>query len=114
MKKLLIGLTLISGLVATPVMAGEQAPGEFTDGLNAFIKGDHASALRVWSPLAKQGNRDAQYHMGHMYQTGTGVKKDEKTAFRWYSLAASKGHTTASYKVKHWDIEKRKVARAIY
>ena len=114
MRKLLIGLTMISGLVASPIITADQKAGEFTDGLNAFIKGDHVSALRVWTPLAKQGNRDAQYHMGHMYQTGTGVKKDEKTAFRWYSLAASKGHTTASYKVNNWEIERRKTARALY
>lgn len=114
MKKILIGLAVISGLIAAPVMAADTKFAEFHDGLNAFIKGDHASALRVWAPLAKNGHRDAQYHIGHMYQTGTGVKKDEMKAYRWYSLAASKGHTTASYKVKHWSIEKKKVARSIY
>lgn len=114
MKNLRIGLTIILSLMAAPIMANDSKTAEFSDGLTAFIKGDHASALRVWAPLAKQGNRDAQYHMAHMYQTGTGVKQDEMKAFRWYSLAASKGHTTASYKVKHWNIEKQKVAHSTY
>lgn len=114
MNKLRIGLTIILGLMAAQIMANDSKPAEFSDGLTAFIKGDHAAALRVWTPLAKQGNREAQYHIGHMYQTGTGLKKDVMQAFRWYSLAASKGHATASYKVKHWDIEKQKVAHSTY
>jgi len=114
MKKLRIGFVLIFGLMAAPVtstvMAGETGAATFSDGLAAYIKGDNAAALRVWGPLAKQGNRDAQYHIGRMYQTGNGVKMSQEQAYRWYSLAAKNGHVTASYKVKHWRTEKRKVA----
>ena len=114
MKKLRIGLVLFFGLMATPatftVMAGESGSANFSDGLAAYIKGDNATALGIWAPLAKQGNRDAQYHIGRMYQTGNGVKMSQEQAYRWYTLAAKNGHATAGYKLKHWQTEKRKVA----
>ncbi len=114
MKKLHIGFVLIIGLMAAPVtitaMAGESGAATFSDGLAAYIKGDNATALSVWAPLAKQDNRDAQYHIGRMYQTGNGLKMSQEQAYRWYSRAAANGHATASYKVRHWQTEKRKVA----
>ena len=67
----------------------------FDDGVVAFIKGDSATAMKIWQPLAKEGNAEAQYHLGYMFQTGTGVKKDNKKALYWYNLAAKNGHGKA-------------------
>ena len=68
---------------------------KFDDGVVAFIKGDSATAMKIWQPLADQGNAEAQYHLGYMFQTGTGVKKDNKKALYWYNLAAKNGHGKA-------------------
>lgn len=67
----------------------------FDDGVVAFIKGDGAVAYRIWKPLADQGDTEAQYHLGYMFQTGTGVDTDKAKALYWYDLAAKNGHGKA-------------------
>jgi uncharacterized protein len=65
---------------------------DFQKGMDAFDSGDYATALRVWRPLAKQGNHIFQGMMGSMYKKGKGVPQDYKTAVKWYKLAAEQGH----------------------
>ena len=56
--------------------------------------------------LAKDGNAEAQYKVGEMYETGFGVKPDQKEAMSWTMKSANQGHETASFKLLYWDIEK--------
>ena len=35
-------------------------------------RGDYATALRLWRPLADQGDASAQYNLGVMYAKGRG------------------------------------------
>ncbi len=62
----------------------------FDEGLAAFERGDYATALEEWLPLANGGNANAQYHLGFMYAVGQGVPKDDVEAHMWLSLAAAK------------------------
>jgi hypothetical protein len=62
---------------------------------SAYRNGYYETALREWKPLAKQGNADAQFNLGHVYRRGHGVPKDYKTAVKWYRLAAEQGHAPA-------------------
>jgi TPR repeat protein len=45
--------------------------------------GDYATALREWTPLAKQGNARAQYLLGSMCNEGLGVPQDYNAAAKW-------------------------------
>lgn len=45
--------------------------------------------------MAKQGDADAQYKVGRMYEKGIGVTKDESTAWDWYQKAEEQGHQEA-------------------
>ena len=38
------------------------------------------------------GYADAQYNLGVMYHKEKGVPQDDKTAVKWYRLAAEQGH----------------------
>ena len=49
---------------------------------------NYATALREWTPLAKQGDADAQFSLGGMYLQGLGVPQDYKTAVKWYRRVA--------------------------
>ena len=62
--------------------------GDFQKGVEAYNKGDFATALKEWTPLAEHGNVKAQYNLGLMYDMGKGVLQDYKEAARWYQLAA--------------------------
>jgi TPR repeat protein len=68
---------------------------DFEDGVVAYGKGDFASVLRLWTPLAEQGNAKAQYNLGLMYDQGKDVAQDYKTAVKWYTLAAEQGNAWA-------------------
>ena len=63
------------------------AAADFNKGLKASQSGDFEIALAEWLPLAEQGNAKAQFNLGLMYQSGKGVKQNDKTAFRWLKLA---------------------------
>ena len=59
---------------------GVSASADFQKGLTAAQNGDFATALRQWTPLAKQGDAVAQFNLGLMYRNGNGVPQDYKTA----------------------------------
>ena len=75
--------------------AGNSESADFQKGLTAAQSGDFATALREWTPLAKQGDVNAQYNLGVMYDQGDGVSQDYKTAVKWYTLAAKQRHAFA-------------------
>ena len=68
---------------------------DFQKGLTAYDRGDYATALREWTPLAKQGNAYAQFNLGLLYEKGDGVLQDYKTAVKWYRLSAEQGNILA-------------------
>ena len=48
------------------------AAGPLEDAAAAEARGDYATALRLFRPLANQGNAVAQFSLGVMYDKGTG------------------------------------------
>jgi len=69
----------------------------FDEGVAAYNRGDYATAVEEWLPIAEQGDADAQSNLGFMYHNGEGVPKDYAVAVRWYRLAAEQGHASAQY-----------------
>ncbi|MDF1722702.1 MAG: hypothetical protein P1U65_18675 [Minwuia sp.] len=65
---------------------------DFKKGFNAAENGDHATALREWTPLAEQGLAIAQHNLGLMYALGEGIPKAPVYAHMWGSIAASNGN----------------------
>ena len=46
---------------------------DYTAGEDAYNRGDFATALREWRPLAEQGDALAQYNLRVLYRKGRGV-----------------------------------------
>ncbi len=87
-----LGPSIIVGLLfmlAAPAWADYQA------GVDAYERGDYETALKEWRPLAEQGDADAQFNLGVMYDMGLGVPQDYQEAMKWYWLAAEQGNTGA-------------------
>ena len=80
--------------------AGMSWSADFQKGFDAYLSGDFATALREWEPLAEQGDADAQYTLGVMYDNGDGVPQNYKTALKWYTLAAEQGYARAQRQVE--------------
>ena len=76
-------------------LAAPPARADIKAGENAYHRGDYATALREWQPLAKQGDAVAQYHLGLLYANGQGIPKDDAQARQWYEKAAVQDHVEA-------------------
>jgi len=64
-------------------------------GLAAFEAGDYVKSAERLQNAAKQGNADAQYKLGRMYEQGQGVPQDYMEAAVWINMAAKQGHSEA-------------------
>ena len=89
MLKAAAAVIIAAGLART-AMAGP-----LEDGLVAAEHRDYATAVRLWGPLAEQGNLDAQYNLGVAYQYGHGVMSDHAVAASWFRKAANQGLAAA-------------------
>ena len=87
MKKLLFTLLFLT--------LGTAWGGAREDGFAAFERNDYATAIKLWRPLAEQGNASIQDIMGAMYKEGLGVTQDYKEAVKWWKLAAEQGYASA-------------------
>jgi len=63
----------------------------------AFRNDQHQLARRVWVALADEGNSEAAYRLGMLYDTGTGVERDSVEAASWYQQAAEGGNLDAQH-----------------
>ena len=66
----------------------------------ATQNGDYKKAFDIYKPLADAGNVEAQYCLGLMYETGTGVGMDIFEAVVWYRKAKAKGFKLAERKLQ--------------
>ncbi|WP_288410648.1 SPOR domain-containing protein [uncultured Sphingomonas sp.] len=85
----LVGLALAGALLSSAAGADVKA------GVDAWARGDWATAVREWQQPAAAGDADAQFNLGQAYKLGRGVKMDMAQAERWYALAAQQGHAQA-------------------
>jgi len=72
--------------------SGSVAAGPQEDAALALLRGDYATAERLFRPLADQGDAFAQSTLGVMYATGRGVTQNYGAAVNWYRKAADQGH----------------------
>ena len=70
---------------------------QFQQGLEATKRGDYQTAFKLWLPLAEQGDAQAQFNLGLMYDKGQGVKQDDVEAVKWYRKAAEQGNANAQF-----------------
>ena len=90
-----IALRFPVALVLSIVYLVVPAWADFQAGMDANNRGDYATALREWRPLAEQGDARAQYNLGLLYDNGKGVSHDYVQARQWYEKAATQGRADA-------------------
>ena len=87
----------LGSLFIALLLCGTAVAGPLEDAGAAYERGDYATALTLWRPLADQGDAHAQYNLGRMYDDGRGVPPDAAQAVKWYRLAAEQGDGSAQY-----------------
>src|SRR5580765_7101029 len=90
------GLMVVAFLLDTPAVLA----GPWEDGMAAYNRGDYVPAIRLFRPLAEQGNPKAQSVIGVMYRKGQGVAKSSVRAFMWFGLAAKRGDARAKAELR--------------
>ncbi len=94
---LLRALTIVCALALAAPSVVAHAADEFSRGLDAYLAGDYTTAMRIWRPLADQGDVVAAFNIGVLYAQGMGVGRDPREASRWYRRAAEAGYAPAQF-----------------
>lgn len=81
--------SVLAILYTTQLWAG------WKEGHDAYERGDYATALKEWGPMAQQGDAGVQLMLGTMYEEARGVAQDYREAARWYRLAPDQGNQLA-------------------
>jgi len=61
----------------------------------AYDRASYATALKVWLPLAQEGDPAAQVYVGEIYEKGLGIEADYPLAASWYRKSAEQGYSRA-------------------
>ena len=72
---------------------------------------DHVEAARWYRKAARQGNLQAEFNLGALYDIGQGVPLDHAQAARWYRKAARRGIIDAQFNLGVMYEEGQGVAR---
>lgn len=81
---------LTSAMLAVPATA------DVKTGVDAWSKGDYATAVAEWRGPAGQGDADAQFNLAQAYRLGRGVEANIDLARDLYLRASDQGHLKAA------------------
>ncbi|WP_157217472.1 SPOR domain-containing protein [Flavisphingomonas formosensis] len=87
--------TFALAVAAMGAIVGTAATASVKDGVDAWQRGDYATAVAQWKPAAEAGDADAQFNLAQAYKLGRGVPTDLGQAQSWYQKAAQQGHEQA-------------------
>ena len=88
MRRLLPILVTLVVLLFSPTEGWSQ---DFQKGVDAYNRGDYATAVKWYTLAAEQRDARAQFNLGRMYAKGEGVLQDYVYAHMWWNIAASNG-----------------------
>jgi uncharacterized protein len=87
--------TFLAGSLLALAIFGVVGAGQLEDGEAAWKRKDYTAAMRLWRPLAEQGDPGAQTSIGGLYFYGEGVPQDYEVGLMWYRKAAERGYAYA-------------------
>ena len=87
--------TVLAVLMMAMMFGGSALADPLEEGDGSYHRGDDVTALRLFRPLADDGNSAAQFGIGNMYDRGRGVSQDYAEARKWYRKAAAQGNALA-------------------
>ncbi|HEU0196744.1 MAG TPA: tetratricopeptide repeat protein [Nevskiaceae bacterium] len=64
-------------------------------GIQDYQSGNFTKAHQLLAEIAESGNATAEFYLGDMYATGTGVSANGRRAARWFERSARQGNADA-------------------
>ncbi|GGO14875.1 hypothetical protein GCM10007972_22440 [Iodidimonas muriae] len=92
-------LTFLSVLLVWSFQTVGAVAQNLGDGIAAFSLQDYEAARTIFEPLAENGDGDAAFRLGWIYEGGFGVARDPVQAQTWYRRAAQHGHSEAKLRL---------------
>ncbi len=97
-------IVIVGFIIAIPTIMrfqGYNTPtGDFDNGVRAYNIGDYKTARMEFTYLADQGDAEAQYYVGIIYENGYDSPPNYQRALKWYRRAADQGHEGARAKLR--------------
>jgi hypothetical protein len=93
---------LLAGIVTIPLCSVVFAAPDLESARRSYENSDYATALKEVTPLAEQGNPEAQLLLAKMYLKGEGVPKDPNQANKWFRQAAMQGNAESQFFLGAW------------
>jgi hypothetical protein len=93
-------MRLLHAIIATSFLLSlgtDTLAGPIEDADAAYARGDYATALKFYRPLAEAGVYSAQFVLAEMCATGRGVPHDDAEAAKWYRKSAEQGFSFAQF-----------------
>jgi uncharacterized protein len=87
--------TLLVGSIVALSLFGAASAEQLEDGDAARLRGDYATAMRIYRSWADEGSAPAQEMLGEMYMYGYGQPQDYAEAAKWLRKAADRGYAEA-------------------
>lgn len=69
------------------------------DGRRAYNAGHFTDAMGIWAKLSREGDAEAEFGLGLLYDLGNGTPENPRSAFLWYKMAAEAGLSAAEFNV---------------
>jgi TPR repeat protein/predicted Ser/Thr protein kinase len=73
----------------------QDAAKKYEQGKSLYDSGSYAEAKELFDTAASNGNLNAQYSLGYMYENGEGVTRNYAEAVKWYRLSGAQGSVDA-------------------
>ncbi len=102
--RLVLGATLALSLGVATEATAQYPPPAVIAGIEAYNKGDFATAYRQLKSAADAGDSDGQVNLGYLYARGHGVAQNHNEALRLYLLSARQNNPEGMNAVgaKYW------------
>lgn len=103
---LILAVVSCMGIISSSLQAAEPDTADSSSQihcryeLNSLLSYD--SATEACIKAAERGDAKAQEELGYRYETGTGVKKNELEALRWYLKASKQNRGDATYRIGYF------------
>ena len=88
------GAPIVSGASTSSTVSAE-VQSKLDAAYEAYKQNNFNEAIRLYRPLADQGNAKAQTNLGVAYENGEGFIQDYTAAASWYRRAANQGNSDA-------------------
>jgi len=105
-------------ITSVELMAAERSDANYflNKGADLYNDGKYKKAMEYYEVAAGMGHPQAVSNLGYCYLYGRGVSKDEKKAFLYFSIAASRENIDGLYKMAtfylRWECRRKRMRKS--